>query len=91
MDPYQHVKPNTAYPAVIFTIGLNDHRVAPWMTGKMASRLRTATTSKRPILIRVDANAGHGVGSTREQGFAERADSWSFLLQALGDPEFAPR
>ena len=88
MDPYSHVKAGTAYPAVIFTIGLNDHRVAPWMTSKMASRLRTATTSKRPILIRVDANAGHGIGSTREQGFAERADAWSFLLQALGDPEF---
>jgi len=88
MDPYQPVKPNTAYPAVIFTIGLNDHRVAPWMTSKMASRLRTATTSRRPILIRVDSNAGHGVGSTRDQVFAERADAWSFLLQALGDPDF---
>jgi prolyl oligopeptidase len=88
MDPYQHVKPNTAYPAVIFTIGLNDHRVAPWMTSKMAARMRAASTSNRPIVIRADANAGHGVGSTREQGFAERADAWSFLLQQLGDTEF---
>jgi prolyl oligopeptidase len=91
MDPYLHVKPGTAYPAVIFTIGLNDHRVAPWMTSKMAARLRAATTSKRPILIRVDTKAGHGVGSTREQGFAERADVWSFFLQTFGEPEFASR
>jgi prolyl oligopeptidase len=88
MDPYQHVKPSTAYPAVIFTIGLNDHRVAPWMTSKMAARLRASTTSNRPIAIRVDANAGHGIGSSREQVFAERADAWSFMLQQLGDTEF---
>ena len=50
MDPYLNVKPKTAYPAVIFTIGLNDHRVAPWMTGKMAARLQATTTSEQPIL-----------------------------------------
>jgi prolyl oligopeptidase len=90
MDPYLHVKPGVAYPAVIFTVGVNDHRVAPWMAGKMAARLRTATTSKRPVLLRVDEKAGHGIGSTRDQGFAERADVWSFFLAQFGDPVFAP-
>ena len=89
-DPYQHVQPHTAYPAVLFTVGLNDHRVAPWMTGKMAARLMAATTSHRPILVRVEGDAGHGIGSTRDQGYAERADVWSFLLSAFGDPDFAP-
>jgi len=85
------VKPGTAYPAVIFTVGVNDHRVAPWMASKMAARLRTSTTSKRPILLRVDDKAGHGIGSTRDQGFAERADVWSFFLAVFGDPDFAAR
>jgi prolyl oligopeptidase len=89
MDPYQHVKPNTPYPAVLFTVGLNDHRVPPWMTGKMAARMLASTSSKRPILVRVEGDAGHGIGSTRAQGYAERADVWSFLLSAFGDPEFA--
>jgi prolyl oligopeptidase len=88
MDPYQHVTPGNAYPAVIFTVGLNDHRVAPWMTAKMAARMRVATTSKRPIMVRVDGDAGHGIGSTRDQGFAERADVWSFFLSVFGDPDF---
>jgi prolyl oligopeptidase len=88
MDPYQHVKAGTAYPAVLFTIGLNDRRVAPWMTGKMAARLQTSTTSDKPVLIRLDADAGHGVGSTRDQAYAERADVWSFLLAVTGDPAF---
>jgi len=83
-DPYSNVKPNTAYPAVIFTIGLNDHRVAPWETGKMAARLRASTTSTRPILVRVQDDAGHGIGSTRDQSFAETADVWAFLLQQFG-------
>jgi prolyl oligopeptidase len=91
MDPYLHVKAGTAYPAVIFTVGINDHRVAPWMASKMAARLRTSTTSHRPILLRLDEKGGHGHGSTRDQGFAERADVWSFFLDVFGDPEFAPR
>lgn len=83
-DPCANVKPGTPYPAVIFTIGLNDHRVSPWMTGKMAARLRMATTSARPIVIRVDDDAGHGVGSTRDQSLASAADVWSFFLQQFG-------
>jgi prolyl oligopeptidase len=88
MDPYAHVEAGTAYPTVIFTIGINDHRVAPWMTSKMAARLRVATTSKHPILARVDADAGHGVGSTRDQEFAMRADVWSLVLSTFGEPGF---
>jgi prolyl oligopeptidase len=90
-DPYQHVKPNAAYPAVIFTIGLNDHRINPWMTGKMAARLQGSTTSRKPVIVRVEADAGHGVGSTRDQAFAERADDWAFMLAAFADPAFMPR
>ena len=83
MDPYLHVKPNTAYPAIIFSVGLNDHRVPPWMSGKMAAKLRTSTTSDRPILIRVDTDSGHGVGNTRDQAFAESADVSAFFLSVF--------
>jgi prolyl oligopeptidase len=61
------------------------------MTGKMAARMQAQTTSGRPVLIRVDADAGHGIGSTRDQVLAQRADEWSFLLAASGDPAFQPR
>jgi prolyl oligopeptidase len=91
MDPYQHVRPGTPYPAVIFTVGLHDHRVTPWMTAKMAARLAASTTSGEPIWIRIDADAGHGIGSTSDQYYAQRADVWSFFLAAFGDPAFAPK
>jgi prolyl oligopeptidase len=80
MDSYQHVQDGVAYPAVLFTVGLNDARVAPWMTGKTAARMQAASTSGRPILIRVDGDSGHGIGDSRDQAYAQRADIWAFLL-----------
>jgi prolyl oligopeptidase len=91
MDAYQHVSPNTEYPAVMFTVGLNDKRVAPWMTGKMAARMQALSTSGRPVVVRIDADAGHGIGSTRDQFYAELADVYSFILEAAGEPAFQPR
>ncbi len=91
VDPYQHVAPRGAYPAVVFTIGLNDRRVAPWMTAKMAARLQAATESGKPVLIRIDPDAGHGMGSTRDQAVAQIADVWAFFLRVAGDPEFAAK
>jgi prolyl oligopeptidase len=88
MDAFHHVAPNTAYPAVLFTVGLNDKRVAPWMTAKMAARMQALSTSGRPVLVRIDADAGHGIGSTRDQKYAETADVYSFMLAAAGDPAF---
>ena len=90
MDPYLHVKSGTAYPATIFTVGLNDKRVAPWMTGKMAAAMQAASTNGKPVVVRIDDDAGHGVGSTRDQLFAERADVYAFLLAAMGEPDFQP-
>jgi prolyl oligopeptidase len=88
MDPYQHVQDGVAYPAVMFDVGLNDRRVAPWMTAKMAARMQRASTSGKPILVRVESDAGHGVGSTRDQQLVETADIFSFFLAETGDPEF---
>jgi prolyl oligopeptidase len=88
IDPYQHVQAGTAYPAVLFTIGLNDYRVAPWMTGKLAARMLAANTSGKPVLVRVESDAGHGIGSTRDQEAAETADAYAFFLSIAGDPAF---
>jgi protease II len=35
--------------------------------------------------------AGHGIDSTRDQVYAERADVWSFFLAVFGDPEFVAK
>jgi prolyl oligopeptidase len=90
MSPYANVKPGTPYPAVLLEHGVNDSRVDVWMALKFASRLAAATTSGNPILLRLDYDAGHGVGRTRAQGQAQTADRWSFLLWRAGHPDFQP-
>jgi len=90
MGAYPHVRDGTAYPAVMFATGANDPRVAPWEVTKMAARVQAASTSGRPVLLRVDYDAGHGMGSTEGQQEIETADLWSFALWQMGDPHFQP-
>jgi prolyl oligopeptidase len=90
MGAYVHVRDGTAYPAVLFSTGANDPRVAPWEVTKMAARVQAATASGRPALLRIDYDAGHGMGSTESQFEREFADYWSFTLWQMGDPQFQP-
>jgi prolyl oligopeptidase len=83
IDSYQSVKDGTPYPAVLLTTGVTDPRVAPFHAAKMAARLQAATNSGKPILLRVDYDAGHGIGSTRSQQDREAADTYAFLLWRL--------
>jgi prolyl oligopeptidase len=85
MSAYHHVVDGTKYPAVLLTHGINDPRVEPWMSAKMTARLQAATTSGRPVLLRVDYDAGHGIGSTKEQHQRLVADEWAFLLWQMGE------
>jgi prolyl oligopeptidase len=90
-SPYHRVVDGTAYPAVILTTGANDPRVSPWQPGKFAARLQAASSSGRPVLLRVDFEGGHGVGATDAQQAVVAADVWSFFLWQMGDPNFQPR
>lgn len=90
MDAYQHVHDGAQYPSVLLTTGLHDPRVPSWDPAKMAARLQAATASKNPVLLRVDADAGHGYGSTRKQRDSETADTIAFLMWRVGDPRFQP-
>jgi prolyl oligopeptidase len=83
IDSYQAVKDGTAYPAVLLTTGVTDPRVAPFHVAKMTARLQAASSSGKPILLRVDYDAGHGIGSTRSQQDREAADTYAFLLWQL--------
>lgn len=90
MSGYQHVTDGTKYPAVMVTTGFNDPRVVSWQPGKMAARLQAATSSGKPVLLRVDYDAGHGIGSTKTQREEELADEWSFALWQFGVADFQP-
>jgi prolyl oligopeptidase len=83
MDGYLKVKDGVKYPAVLLTTGINDPRVDPWNPAKMAARLHAATASGRPVLLRIDYDAGHGRSSTRDQQNLLAADQFAFLFQQL--------
>jgi prolyl oligopeptidase len=80
MDALSHVKDGTAYPTVLLITGANDPRVDPWELFKMTARLQAATSSKNPILLRIDYDAGHGIGSSKTQRDLITADQAALLL-----------
>jgi prolyl oligopeptidase len=87
MSTYHAIKDGTAYPGVLLVHGMNDPRVDSWHSGKTAARLQAAQAAlpdARPALLRLDMQAGHGVGSTQTQRQAQAADIQSFLLWQMG-------
>ena len=88
MSTYHHIRDGQKYPAVMFTHGVNDPRVEVWHSTKTAARLLAASTSGKPVLLRLDYQAGHGVGNTKQQRLAERADVYAFFLWQMGVPGY---
>jgi prolyl oligopeptidase len=84
MDALHHVRDGTRYPAVLLAVGMTDPRVEAWNGGKLAARLQKANRSSNPILLRVEFDAGHGLGSTRSQVDDARADEFAFVLWRAG-------
>lgn len=83
-SPYHHVKDGTAYPAILFLTGENDHRVNPMQSRKMTARLQAASSSGRAILLRTSSSAGHGIGTALDEEIEQDADVFSFLFDQLG-------
>ena len=90
MDGMQHVVKGTKYPAVICVGGWNDPRVSPWEPGKFAAALQNATTSGKPVSMKVNYDNGHFTQDL-SVAFANFADMYAFALWQCGDPDFKPK
>ena len=55
----------------------------------MAASLQASGTTK-PILLRIDAEAGHGIGSTKTQNDELYADMYAFVFWRAGVPGWRP-
>jgi prolyl oligopeptidase len=94
MSSLHHVKDGVRYPAVLLSHGVNDIRVDVWNSSKFASRVVQAQqglAGTRPVLLRLEYEAGHGSGSTRAQAQERSADIYAFFLWQFGAPGFQPR
>jgi prolyl oligopeptidase len=83
-SPYHHVQAGVKYPAVLLVTGDNDHRVNPAHSRKMTAALQAATASGFPVMLRTNANAGHGMSTNIDEALEEEADIYSFLFAQLG-------
>ncbi len=82
-SPLHRIEPGTKYPPTLITTGDHDDRVVPGHSFKFAAALQAAQGGDAPILIRVETDAGHGVGKPTDKLVDERADAVAFLLRAL--------
>jgi prolyl oligopeptidase len=85
-SPYHHVREGARYPAVLFTTAEGDSRVDPMHARKMAALMQAVTRDDADayVLLRVDRDAGHGVGKPLDKQVEDLADQYSFFTSRLG-------
>jgi len=81
-SPYDNIEAK-AYPAVLATGGLSDPRVTYWEPEKWVARLRPATTSGKPVLLKINMEAGHAGSSGRFDYLKEVAHDYAFAIWAI--------
>jgi prolyl oligopeptidase len=83
-SPYHRVRSGTHYPAVLMDSADSDDRVDPMHARKMIAALRDANRSEHPILLRLEANAGHGGAGRVNQAVERAAEISAFVFHELG-------
>lgn len=91
-SPYHNVESKLErlgqpYPATFIMAGEKDSRTDPLHARKMAAELQTAQAgdqAQNPVLLRIEADAGHGAGKPVAKVVEAEADKWIFLEQQLG-------
>ncbi len=85
-SPYHRVREGVRYPAVLLTTAEGDSRVDPMHARKMAARMQSVTAEDPDavVLLRVEREAGHGIGKPLDKQVEDLADQYAFLAWRLG-------
>jgi prolyl oligopeptidase len=83
-SPLHNIREGVAYPPTLVTTGDHDDRVVPGHSFKFAAALQAAQAGDAPIVIRIDTDAGHGMGKPVSKLIEERSDVIAFLEHSLG-------
>jgi prolyl oligopeptidase len=85
------MKSGVEYPSVLFMTADTDTRVDPMhakkMTAAMQAEAKNGDSRTRPILLRIEAKAGHGAGKPVTKQIEEFTDMYSFLFWQVGVKE----
>lgn len=83
-SPLHNVKKGFKHPPLLIKTDINDDRVLPWHSLKMAATLQTLEDEDSVTLLKVRTDGGHSAGMTESQRFADIASVRAFLTKALG-------
>jgi prolyl oligopeptidase len=67
----------------LITTADHDDRVVPAHSFKFAARMQECQAGERPVLIRIETQAGHGAGKPTSKLIEESADQLAFLVHEL--------
>ncbi len=79
-SPLHNLKLNTKYPSTLIFTADHDDRVVPAHSFKFAAQLQKCHSGNNPVLIRIEKQAGHGVGKPIHKILAEGTDRMAFFL-----------
>ncbi|MCI0500091.1 MAG: prolyl oligopeptidase family serine peptidase [Planctomycetales bacterium] len=82
-SPYHTIKKGVIYPATLVVTADTDDRVVPGHSFKFIAGLQDAQAGDRPVLIRIQTDAGHGSGKPVSMQIEETADIYAFLAENL--------
>ena len=83
-SPYHRTQQGTKYPALLMLSADHDDRVDPMHARKFVAAIQHDTAGEAPVLLRIEANAGHSGADQVKKSIAKSADMYSFLFEQLG-------
>jgi len=85
-SPLHSIKKGINYPATMITTADHDDRVVPAHSFKYAAALQdiAGSSTKNPLIIRIETKAGHGGGKPTQKIIEEIADEYSFMFYNMG-------
>lgn len=87
LSPYMQVLDGAPRPALLIGSGATDYTIPLWVGGKMVARSRAALPAGKPVLWKIEWEAGHSAGVDFVQ---EDTDLMAFMFWQLGHPDFQP-
>lgn len=83
-SPLHNVKSRTAYPPTLITTADSDDRVAPCHAKKFAATLQQTQGEDNKTFLRIEKDAGHGLGKPTSKIIEEQTDIYTFLFKQFG-------
>jgi prolyl oligopeptidase len=79
-SPLHHITSGVVYPPTLITTADTDDRVVPLHALKFTAALQAADAGVNPILLRLETDAGHGLGKPTGKVIDELQDIYAFLF-----------